>query len=135
MADGSSDVSLLKFVPKERNYLDGVINKYEFVNLNFLNNIDGNDELLVIFEEIGVIQPNFEDLEVMPVFRSTYGSYLNTSHLEKYIAWKYSETVKPNQTWQYNKFQLHRFLLQQIEFIREETKFKNFIMESLFTSN
>ena len=111
MADGSSDVSLLKFVPKERNYLDGVINEYEFVNLNFLNNIDGNDELLVIFEEIGVIRPNFEDLEVMPVFRSTYGSYLNTSHLEKYIAWKYSETVKPNQTWQYNKFQLHRFFV------------------------
>ena len=111
MADGSSDVSLLKFVPKERNYLDGVINEYEFVNLNFLNNINGNDELLVIFEEIGAIQPNYEDFEFMSVFRTTYGSYLNISHLEKHITWKYSETVKPKQTWQYNKFQLHRLFV------------------------
>ena len=68
MADGLSDVQLAEFIPLERNYLDGVINKYEFVNSDFLNDIDANDELLTTFEEIGTIQPNYEDLEGMSVF-------------------------------------------------------------------
>ena len=35
MADGISDVSLVEFIPKERNYLDGVINKdfYLFIDI------------------------------------------------------------------------------------------------------
>ena len=37
MADGISDVSLFEFIPKERNYLGGIINKDEFLNLDFLN--------------------------------------------------------------------------------------------------
>ena len=98
MADGISDVSLVKFIPKERNYLDGVINKDEFVNLDFLNDIDANDELLTTFEETGTIQPNCEDLESMSVFKSTSESDPNISHLEKYIDWKFSQTVRPRQT-------------------------------------
>ena len=98
MADGVSDVSLVKFIPKERNYLDGVINKDEFVNLDFLNDIDANDELLTTFEETGTIQPNCEDLESMSVFKSTSESDPNIIHLEKYIDWKFSQTVRPRQT-------------------------------------
>ena len=63
MADGLSDVSLVEFIPEERNYLDRVINKDEFVSLDFLNNIDANDELLITFEETRTIQANCEDLE------------------------------------------------------------------------
>ena len=58
MADGLSDVLLVEFIPLERNYLDGVINKDEFLNLDLLNHIDANDELLITFEETGMIQPN-----------------------------------------------------------------------------
>ena len=97
MADGISDVSLVEFIPKERNYLDGVINKDEFVNLDLLNEIDANDELLIIFEETGTIQLNCEDLEDVSVFKSTFESDPNISHLEKYIDWKFSETVRPSQ--------------------------------------
>ena len=93
-ADGISDASLVGFISKERNYLDGAINKDEFVKLDFLIDIDANDELLITFEEIGGIQPNCEDLEGMPVFKSTSGSDLNINHLEKYIDCKYSETVR-----------------------------------------
>ena len=89
MADGLSDVSLVEFIPLERNYLDGVINKDEFVNLDFLNDIDANDELLITFEEIGTIQPNYEDLEGMPVFKSTSGLDLDINHLEKCNDWKF----------------------------------------------
>ena len=71
MADCICDVSLVEFIPKERNYLDGDINKDEFVNLEFLNDIDSNDELLITFEETGTIQPNSEDLEGISVFKST----------------------------------------------------------------
>lgn len=53
MADSICDVSLVEFISKERHYLDGDINKDEFVNLEFLN--DANDELLIIFEETGAI--------------------------------------------------------------------------------
>lgn len=53
MADSICDVSLVEFISKERNYLDGDINKDEFVNLEYLN--DANDELLIIFEETGAI--------------------------------------------------------------------------------
>ena len=35
MADGINDVSLAEFVLKERNYLDVLIKKDEFVNLDF----------------------------------------------------------------------------------------------------
>lgn len=35
MADGINDVSLVEFVLKERNYLDVLIKKDEFVNLDF----------------------------------------------------------------------------------------------------
>ena len=35
MADGINDVSLVEFVLKERNYLDVLIKKEEFVNLDF----------------------------------------------------------------------------------------------------
>ena len=63
MADGLSDVSLAEFISEERNYLGRVINKDEFVNLDFLNNIDANDELLITFEETRTIQANCEDLE------------------------------------------------------------------------
>lgn len=69
MADSICDVSLVEFISKERNYLDGDINKDEFVNLEFLN--DANDELLIIFEETGTIQPNSEDLEGISIFKST----------------------------------------------------------------
>ena len=65
MADGLSDVSLVEFIPEERNYLDRVINEDEFVNLDFLNNIDANDELLITFKETRTIQANCEDLEGM----------------------------------------------------------------------
>ena len=58
MADGLSHVSLVEFIPLERNYLDGVINKHEFLNLDLLNDIDANDEPLITFEETGTIQPN-----------------------------------------------------------------------------
>ena len=44
MADGISDVKLVEFIPKKRNCLDGNVNKDEFVNLDFLNDIDANDE-------------------------------------------------------------------------------------------
>ena len=98
MADGISDVSLVEFIPKKRNYLDGVINKDAFENFDFLNDIDANDELLITFEETGTIQPNCEDLKGMPVFKSKSGSDLNISDLEKYINFKYSETVRPSQT-------------------------------------
>ena len=70
MGDGISDESLVEFIPKKRNYLDGVINKDQFVNLDFLNEIDANDELLITFEETGMIQPNCEDHEGVSVFRS-----------------------------------------------------------------
>ena len=50
MTDGIHDVSLAEFIQKKRNYLDGVINKDEFVNLYFLNDTDANDELLITFE-------------------------------------------------------------------------------------
>ena len=73
-------------------------NKDEFVNLDFLNDIDANEELLTTFEETGTIQPNCEDLEDMSVFKSTSESDPNISHFEKYINWKYSKTVKPSQT-------------------------------------
>ena len=49
MAHSINDVSL-SFISKERNYLDGIINKDGFVNLDFLNYIDANDELLITFE-------------------------------------------------------------------------------------
>ena len=98
MADGISDVSLVQFIPKERNYLGEVINNDEFVNLDFLNEIDANDELLITFEKTGTIQPNCEDLERMSVFKSTSESDPNISHLEKYIDWKFSETVRLNQS-------------------------------------
>ena len=62
MADGISDVSLVEFIPKKRNYLDGIINKDEFVNLDFLNDGDANDELRTTFEETGTIQPNCEEI-------------------------------------------------------------------------
>ena len=71
MADSICDVSLVEFISKERNYLDGDINKDEFVNLAFLNDIDANDELLITFEETGTIQPNSKDLEGISVFKST----------------------------------------------------------------
>ena len=83
MADGLSDVSLVKFIPLEINYLDGVINKDEFLNLDFLNEINSNNELLMTFEEIGTIQPNYEDLEGMSIFKSTSRLDLDISHLEK----------------------------------------------------
>ena len=89
MADGLSDVSLVEFIPKERNYLDGVINKDGFVNLDFLNDTDGNDKLLITFEETEAIQHNCEELEGMSVFKSTSGLDLNINHLEKYNDWKY----------------------------------------------
>ena len=69
MADSICDVSLVEFISKERHYLDRDINKDEFVNLEFLN--DANDELLIIFEETGTIQPNSEDLEGISIFKST----------------------------------------------------------------
>ena len=97
MADGISDVSLVEFIPKERNYLDEVINKDEFVNLDFLNDPDANDELLITFEESRTIQPNCEGLEGTSVFKSTSESDPDISHLEKYIDWKFSETVRPSQ--------------------------------------
>ena len=50
IADGLSDVSLVEFIPLEINYLDGIINKDEFVNLDFLNDINANDKLLITFE-------------------------------------------------------------------------------------
>ena len=98
MADGVSGVLLVDFIPKKRNYLDGVSNKDEFVNLDFLNDIDTNDELLITYEETRTIQSNCEDIEGMSVFKSTSGSDLNISYLEKYIDYKYSETVKHSQT-------------------------------------
>ena len=69
MTDSICDVSLVEFISKERNYLDGDINKDEFVNLEYLN--DANDELLIIFEETETIQPNSEDLEGISIFKST----------------------------------------------------------------
>ena len=98
MTDGISGVSLVDFIPKKRNYLDRVSNKDEFVNLDFLNDIDANDELLITFEESRTIQPNCEDIEDMSVFKNTSGSDLNINHLQKYIDYKYSETVKHSQT-------------------------------------
>ena len=58
MADGLSDVSLVEFIPLERNYLNVVINKDEFLSLDLLNDIDANDELLITFEKTETIQPN-----------------------------------------------------------------------------
>ena len=49
------------------------------------NDIDGNDKLLITFEEIGTTYSNFEDLEGVPVFKSTSESGLSASHFEKYI--------------------------------------------------
>ena len=83
---------------RKKKYLGRVINKDEFANLDFLNDIDANDKLLITFEEAVVIQPNCEDIESMTVFKSTSGSDLNVSRLEKYIDCKYSETVRPSQT-------------------------------------
>ena len=97
MADGISDISLVELIPKKK-YLGRVINKDEFANLDFLNDIDANDKLLITFEETVVIQPNCEDIEGMTVFKSTSGSDVNVSRLEKYIDCKYSETVRPSQT-------------------------------------
>ena len=63
-------VTLLgEFILKERNYLDGVINEDELVNLDFLNVINANDELLITFEDTGTIQPIHEDLEGMSDFK------------------------------------------------------------------
>ena len=148
---------------------------------------------MITFEETGTTQPNCEDLDGTSVFKSTSGSDLNISHLEKYIDWKYSKTVRPAQTKtegccsedkncstslfndqnnkQYGSFPQNKptlrehiipsdvdfdivqttpleerpgnitnssftgFLLQQIEFMREEARFKNFIIERLFTTN
>ena len=142
---------------------------------------------MITFEETGTTQPNCEDLDGMSVFKSTSGSDLNISHLEKYIDWKYSKTVRPAQTKtegccsedincstslfndqnnkQYGSFPQNKltlrehiipsevdfdivqttpleerpgnitnssftgFLLQQIEFMREEARFKNFIID------
>ena len=98
MTDGLSDVLLVELILLERNYLDWVINKDEFVNLDFLNDIDANDELLITFEKIGTIQPNYEDLECMSVFKSTSGLDLDISHLKKCNDWKFSETVRHSQT-------------------------------------
>ena len=50
-------VSLAEFITKEGNYLDGIINKYEFVNLDFLNDIDANNELLITFHHTKIIKP------------------------------------------------------------------------------
>ena len=83
MADGLSDVSLVKFIPLEINYLDGVINKDEFLNLDFLNEINSNNELLMTFEEIGTIQPNYEGLEGMSIFKSTSRLDLDIGLYEK----------------------------------------------------
>ena len=47
MMDGISKVSLVQFIPKKRYYLDGVTNKDELVNLDFLNDTDANDEPLI----------------------------------------------------------------------------------------
>ena len=69
MADGISDILLGEFILKERNYLDGVINEDELVNLDFLNVINANDELLITFEITGTIQPIHEDLEGMSDFK------------------------------------------------------------------
>ena len=69
MADGISDILLGEFILKERNYLDGVINEDELVNLDFLNVINANDELLITFEDTGTIQPIHEDLECMSDFK------------------------------------------------------------------
>ena len=44
MADGISDVTLVEFIPKKRNCLDGVIIEDKFANLDFLNDIDANGE-------------------------------------------------------------------------------------------
>ena len=54
---GGSDVSLVEFIPKEINYLNGVINEAEFVNLDFLIDIDANEKLLITFEQTGTIHP------------------------------------------------------------------------------
>ena len=62
MADGISDILLGEFILKERNYLDGVINEDELVNLDFLNVINANDELLITFEDTGTVQSIHEDL-------------------------------------------------------------------------
>ena len=47
MMDGISKVSLVQFISKKRHYLDGVTNKDELVNLDFLNDTDANDEPLI----------------------------------------------------------------------------------------
>ena len=47
MMDGISKVSLVQFIPKKRHYLDGITNKDELVNLDFLNDTDANDEPLI----------------------------------------------------------------------------------------
>lgn len=52
-----SDVSLVEFIPNKINYLNGVINKAEFVNLDYLIDIDANEKLLITFEETGTIHP------------------------------------------------------------------------------
>ena len=52
-----SDVSLVEFIPNKINYLNGVINKAEFVNLGYLIDIDANEKLLITFEETGTIHP------------------------------------------------------------------------------
>ena len=40
----------------------------------------------------------FSEIKLLLItFQSTSGSDLNISHLEKYINWKYSETVRPSQ--------------------------------------
>lgn len=62
-----------------------IINNDKFANLDMFNDIDGNDKLLITFEEIGTIYSNFEDLEGVPVFKSTSESGLSASHFEKYI--------------------------------------------------
>ena len=54
---GGIDVSLVEFIPKEINYLNGVINEAEFVNLDFLIDIDANEKLLITFEQTGTIHP------------------------------------------------------------------------------
>ena len=52
-----SDVSLVEFIPNKINYLNGVINKAEFVNLGYLIDIDANEKLLITFQETGTIHP------------------------------------------------------------------------------
>ena len=83
MADGISDILLGEFILKERNYLDGVINEDELVNLDFLNVINANDELLITSEDTGTIQPIHEDLEGMSDFKRHI--WISTKKIQKSV--------------------------------------------------